>query len=192
MRYSILASVHVEPGDIVFFKGTALISRAIRWLSRSWGEAKTETNHVGIITSPVRLPLPLAFVTEALHRVQTHLLWNAYANTGTEVSVYRAKNLTKRVRNRLAVKARMHEGLRYGYFKIFLHYLDARLLNGLFFFRRLAFLKKRPICSYLVAAVYAELGLNFNVDSFQAQPDDIWDHVVNSDHYERVLPWVTL
>ena len=43
-----------------------------------------------------------------------------------------------------------------------------------------------------MAAVYAELGLNFGVGAFQAQPDDIYDYVVNSDNYMRVLPWVEL
>ena len=189
---SLASRVRVEPGDIVFFKGTAWISKAIRWLSRSWGEAKTETNHVGIITSPVRVPLQLAYVTEALQRVQTHLLWDHYAGTHTRVAIYRPVNLHRSERQHLGTLARSYEGLRYGYLKILLHYLDARLLNGLYAFRRLAFIKKRPICSYLVAAVYSELGLDFGVEPFQAQPDDIWDYVTQSDNYERVLPFVEL
>ena len=185
--------VEVEPGDIVFTKGRSLISRAIRWLSRSWGEKKTEANHVGIITSPVRLPIHLAQITEALHRVRTHLLWDRYAGTGTRISIYRAKNLPRQERNYLGTLARTYTGLRYGYLKILLHYLDARLLNGMYFFRRLAFLKNFPICSYLVAAVYSELGLDFGVKLYEAQPDDIWDFVTtNPDKYQRVLPWTTL
>ena len=189
---SLATSVRVEPGDIVFFKGTGWISRAIRWLSQSWGEAKTEANHVGIISSPVRVPLHLSYVTEALHRVQTHLLWVRYAGTKTHIAIYRPINLGSPERQYMGRMERTYTGRRYGYLKILLHYLDARLLNGLYFFRRLAFMKQYPICSYLVAAVYAELGLNFGVGAFQAQPDDIYDFVVSSDKYKRVLPWVTL
>jgi hypothetical protein len=190
---NLIRRVEVQPGDIVFVKGTAWISRAIRWLSRSWGEAKTEANHVGVITSPVRVPLHLANVTEALHKVRTHSLWDKYAGSGSKIAIYRSSNLGVSERRYLATLARNYTGLRYGYLKIVLHYLDARLLNGMFFFRRLAFLKKFPICSYLVAAVYSELGLDFGVGAFEAQPDDIWDFVTsNPDKYRRVLPWTTL
>jgi hypothetical protein len=50
----------------------------------------------------------------------------------------------------------------------------------------MAFMPKRPICSHLVAEVYSAVGLDFGVKPYEAQPDDIWDYVQNSDNYEII------
>jgi len=76
--------------------------------------------------------------------------------------------------------------MKYGWAKIALHMADRVLTNGSYVFRRLAFMPKRPICSHLVAQVYSDSGLDFGVAPYEAQPDDIWDYVMNSDNYKII------
>ncbi len=60
--------------------------------------------------------------------------------------------------------------------------------QGAYVFRRLAFMKRYPICSWLVAHSSNEVGKHFDVDAGAATPDDIWDFCVgNPDKYRTVL-----
>lgn len=180
-----IPSVQLFPGDIVLVRGNSWFSRAIRWASRSWGEAKTIVNHSGLITGGGNLHD--AIISEARWRYKVHNFYLAYHNTNQQVAIYRPKNLGFSFRVEIADRAASFRHRRYGWLKIALHAAD-KLLNGAYFFRRLAFLPNRPICSYAVAKAYADFGLNFGVEPYQAQPDDIWDFVINSDEYECILP----
>lgn len=171
--------------DIVLVRGTGIISRLIRWFSRHWGESKTMVNHVGIITSGGSILD--AQIGEARWRFLVHNFFDAYACTHQQVAIYRPKNLGFSLRAEIADRARSYRNQRYGWLKIALHAAD-KLLNGAYFFRRLAFLPNRPICSHAVARAYGDFGLNFGVSPYEAQPDDIWDFVINSDEYECILP----
>ena len=171
--------------DIVLTRGTGIISRLIRWFSRHWGESKTMVNHVGVITSSGNFRS--AYIGEARWRFLHHNFFRAYHGTGQQVAIYRPKNLGFSLRAEIADRAASFKHRRYGWLKIALHAAD-KLLNGAYFFRRLAFLPNRPICSYAVARAYADYGLNFGVSPYEAQPDDIWDFVINSDEYECILP----
>lgn len=178
-------SIRLEPGDLVLTRGTGIISRLIRWFSQSWGESKTMVNHVGVISQGG--PIWYAVVAEARWSYLVHRLFPAYADTNQAVAIYRARNVKPTTRSRIATRAASFEGTRYGWTKIVLHAAD-KLLNGAYFFRRLAFLPNRPICSYAAACAYADYGFSFGVKPYRAQPDDIWDYVVNSDNYTCVRP----
>lgn len=179
------AGIRLQPGDIVFTRGKSLLSRLIRWGSQSIGESKTEVNHVGIITGYGSLLTTQ--VTEALWRVRTHRLWDKYAGTNTEVAVFRANNLELAERVSIARIALNFTDRKYGWWKLILHFAD-KALNGAYFFRRLASIKKYPICSFLVAEAYGRRGYDFGVEVGEAQPDDIWDYCVNSDNYDQIRP----
>jgi len=175
----------LQPGDLVFTRGPGFISAAIRWASRNFGEAKTEVNHVGVISRGGSIRK--AEISEARWRYLVHNLWNAYVNTGHQVAIFRAVNISPATRLCIAKRAARLKDTKYGWAKIVLHALD-KFLNGAYFFRRLAFLPNRPICSYAAAKSYADYGFSFGVPAYRAQPDDIWDYVVNSDNYECIRP----
>lgn len=177
--------LRLEPADIVLVHGHGIIQSLIRFFSRSWGEKKTVINHVGMITEGG--PIWLAKIAEARWRYLVHRLFPAYVDSNQAVAIYRPKNIPLATRSRIATRAASFEGTRYGWTKIVLHALD-KLLNGAYFFRRLTCLPNRPICSYAVAVAYADYGFSFGVKSYRAQPDDIWDYVVNSDNYICVRP----
>ena len=172
------------PGDIVLVRGTVIISRLIRWFSQSWGESKTIVNHVGVITRGG--DIRSAWLAEARWRYLVHNLYFAYHGTKQQVAIYRPTRLSYHLRADIAWSAERLRHAKYGWLKIALHAAD-KFLNGAYFFRRLAFLPNRPICSHAVAQAYADFSLNFGVEPYEAQPDDIWDFVVNSDEYKCIL-----
>lgn len=179
------SSYYLEPGDIVLTRGTGFISAAIRWASRSWGEAKTIANHVGVIVEGGSLRT--AVIAEARWTYKVHRLWDAYVNTGHQVAIFRAKNLHPATRLKIAERAASFQNTKYGWAKIGLHLLD-KFIGGKYFFRRLARLPNRPICSYAAAVAYADYGFAFGVKPYAAQPDDIWDYVSTSDNYIKIRP----
>lgn len=179
------AAIRLQPGDIVFTAGDSVLSRLIRWASRVGGESKTEVNHVGIITGYGSLLT--AQVTEALWRVRTRFLWDGYGNKRVRVAIARPTNIELPVRVSIARIALNYSGRSYGWWKLVLH-LGDKLIGGRYFFRRLARIKKYPICSYLVAEAYGRKGYDFGVKVGEAQPDDIWDYCVASPNYKFVRP----
>lgn len=177
------AKIRLQPGDIVFTAGQGLLSRLIRWASQHLYESKTQVNHVGIITGYGSLLT--AQVTEALWRVRTHRLWARYGNSRTQVAIFRPVNIDLAQRVSIARVALSYSGRKYGWWKIALHFGD-KLLGGPYFFRRLAFLKKYPICSFVVADAFASRGYTFGVETGEAQPDDIWDFCLSSGDYKLI------
>ena len=179
------SSLQVNPGDIVFTAGRSLLSRLIRWASRGIGETRTHANHVGIITGYGSLLT--AQVTEALWRVRTHCLWDRYAGSGHKVCIVRPLNVQEHELKHISRVARGYTGRKYGWWKIGLHFGD-KLLGGAYFFRRIAFIRKYPICSFVVADAYGTQGYDFGCKVGEAQPDDIWDYVMRSDNYVVIRP----
>lgn len=177
------------PGDIVFTKGSSLLSKAIRFCTRTFGEPRTRVNHVGIVVTEARAKH--AHIVEALTSVVEHPLWD-YAEVGDRVSVYRCTELTENQRKMLAIYARQYKGKKYGYTKIAAHFLDWLLL-GSYAFRRLTDSDDYPICSWVVAKCYSKLGLDFGVAPGAATPDDIDDYVRrHPKKYTEILSLETL
>jgi len=168
--------------DIFFTHGEGALSKAIRWFSRSPGEAKTETNHVGIVVDDGTLEN--AGVVEALSHVRYGTLPARYRGKRDTVSVWRPANLTKKERAAIVSKARGYIGRDYGWLKLGLHALGLQ---------RFAKLDKWPICSYLVGKAYGVVGKEFGRDGNELTPDDILDFCqANPDKYTEVMPWTQL
>lgn len=181
--------VVLKPADIVFTRSTHKLGGIIRRLTRSRGESKTETNHVGIVV--LEGTEQTATIVEALWSVKRHTLGASYGGSRDEVAVYRPINLTARDRRTIVATAEKYVGKPYGPLKLVLHALDAPFGTNLF--RRLAVLDGFPICSYVVAAAYAKAGYHFGVSTKAAQPDDIWDFCDRrDDRYRLMRKWGTI
>ena len=183
-------SEYLKPADIVLTRGRGLVSRLIRLCTRRIGESRTKVNHVGVVVQ--RGLLRDAVIVEALSRVVEHRLAEQYGDGRSDVAVYRCRPLTELQRLAVAEAARDYVGRRYGYLKIALHSLDW-LLQGAYVFRRLGRMDRYPICSWLVAHVYARVYLperqSFGVKPGAATPDDIWDHISSCpNEWECVRP----
>lgn len=180
-------SIQYQSADIFLTKGQGLISRCIRFFSRSIGEKRTQVNHVGIVVTPGAMHT--AEVVEALSDVQRHTLWKNYGPPRNDyVSVYRPLNLDSAEKEHITNVAAAQVGRSYGYVKIIAHFLDWLLL-GAYVFRRLTQDTEYPICSWLVAHAYAAVGKNFGVAPGAAQPDDIWDFVTGHPQiYQCIQP----
>jgi hypothetical protein len=175
----------LRSADIVMVRGEGWFSKGIRWASRGVGEARTEVSHVGQVVIPGGLYD--AMVAEALGSGVRIRPLGAYAGKKSSVAIYRPHNITLDQSRTITRAALEHAGDKYGWGKIALQLLDSKLLRGSYFFRRLARIEKRPICSYLVAMTFAEAGLDFGVEPRMAQPDDIWDFCVReTDKYVMV------
>ncbi len=174
----------LQPGDIFLTRGASLISRLIRFFTRSRGESRTLVNHVGIVVEGG--DVSRAVVVEALRVVTRRGLADGYAGTGTSVAVFRPINLTSQETDVIVQAAERYVGRKYGYVKIVAHALDW-MLNGVYLFRRLIGSDEYPICSWVVAHAYAKAGKTFGVEPGAASPDDICDFVTeNPDKYVQV------
>ncbi len=175
--------------DVLVFHGGSFVSKSIRTLTRSRGEAKSWANHVGFIVESG--DFYDAVVQEAVGSVVRRNL-TAYheLKKPTSVRVYRATALTNIERIEILRSASTTVGRQYGYGKIALHMLDAgvsRLFrHDVKLFRRFAF-SKMPICSWDVTYHFQNGGKSFGVDVDLATPDDIADFCQRrSDHYTLV------
>lgn len=162
-------------GDVVLFRGDSIVSRLIRWGSRSWGEPPSVVNHVGIM-------IGFKEIVEASDRTKRHKFLRPPKNCW----VYRNKRLSPADRQLLREKALKYVGTKYGRLKIVAHTLDRLLFFNRYVARRLCFMDSYPICSWLVANCYDVLGIDFGVDAGEATPDDIWDYIVNNSEWFEV------
>lgn len=182
--------LQLEPGDIVLTRGPGLLGRAIRFFTRRVGEGKTRVNHVGIVVSGGALAT--AVMVEALTTVKRHRLVDEYGGSREQVAIFRPLRLAPEELRRVVAAANGYVGRTYGYLKIVLHALDG-LLQGAYVFRRLGRMDRYPICSWLVAHAFGEVGVHFGVAPGAATPDDIWDHVTSRrDEFALVRPLGTV
>ncbi len=124
-----------------------------------------------------------AVVVEALSKVREHKLWDQYRSPKkNHVSVYRSKNVSPEETEIIVATAKRQINKTYGYGKIVAHFLDW-CFSGIYFFRWFARNGKYPICSWLVAHAYYEVGYDFGVPAEAANPDDIWDFVNDHPNY---------
>jgi hypothetical protein len=170
------------PGDIVLTTGGGWISKLIRKFTRTKGEGKTRYNHVGIVVKPGTIDT--AIIVEALHRVRRHTIASNYGKPGAGwVAVWGPPKIwTERTVAKVVKDAESYTGKKYGYLKIGLHaldyYLGKILRKEVFLFRRIGFMDRYPICSWLVAHAYDTIGYRFQGKHPDVvQPDDIGDHV---------------
>lgn len=165
----------LQPADIVLTRGDGLFSRLIRTGSRTWGESRTQVNHVGAVVFPGGIHT--AEIIEALSRVQRHALWDQYGPPARDqVAVFRPDCLSSSERSAVVRHLLDYEGRVYGWGKIASHLVDW-CLGGAYLARRLTNDDRYPICSWVVAQAYHRgAGVTFGVAPGAAQPDDIWDY----------------
>jgi len=197
-------------GDLVFVEGSGWLSKAIRRFTRLPAEPPTRANHVGMIVRGGQGSG--AHLLEALVRVRECPLGEAYGGTKARISIFRPKQLPPRAQAELVRAALAYKGRRYGVLKIPLYALDfalswalypahltARALSAqeldrraldVYLFRRLANGDRFPVCSRLVAHVFASIGFDFGVPWRAASPDDIFDFCRSEPtRYRCVVPW---
>lgn len=171
-----------DAGDIILTGGEAWISRMIRWATRSKKEKETIKNHVGVGVNSESY-------VEALWTTKRNK-FDDLLSTNTNIEIWRNIKLSNEDKYRIKIKALEYVGAIYGPFKIILHFLDSILEKifgkDIFIFRRLAFIKRFPICSWVVAFAYDRVGYNFGVDKRFATPDCIHDYLVKSDDWKIV------
>ncbi len=173
----------IKSGDIVFTRGKGILSKGIRWASRSIGEKRTVANHIGQIVRDGNLAT--ALIAEARAHFLVHAL-SVYYDRDDQVAIFRPLNVPQQDLDRISIEAISHKGESYGYLKIGLHLID-KLFNGAYVARRLGGVDRWPICSYRVARSWATCGYDFGVNPKEAQPDDIWDFIqAHKDKYDCV------
>lgn len=153
------------------------------------GEEPSYANHVGGFVDGEN-------VVEALLKVRHHHI----SFVKPPYQVWRYMPATDLVREYIAEEALSYVGNVYGWWKLLAHAGDWALTWGLhmltkgwwtkelFMIRRLFFLDKRPICSWVWAQAYAR-AINYSfgtADPRWTTPDQMHDHVINSDHWEMV------
>ncbi|MCD6579259.1 hypothetical protein J7L48_07265 [bacterium] len=142
-----------------------------------------------------------AIVVEALCKVMRHKFWFQYGSPKKDlVAVYRATNLTVEQIKDIVAETEKQVGKKYDFRMIAAHFKDwllGRMVGWLFgwqfsdvyLLRRLIPGNKYPICSWVVADAFAEVGKDFGVKVGVATPDDIWDFVVkNTNKYKEIHP----
>ena len=172
------------PADVVVTHEKAWFSKLIRWGEQHTGEEPTWASHVGN-------GLDGEYFIEALSHVVKTTWDNLLSRPADSYQVWRKMDLTDAQRGAVAEVALGYVGLKYGWVKIGLHCGDC-LLGKIFccdvyFFRRLAFLDKYPICSWETSfSFFKAIKYKFGVEPEYATPDHIHDWV--SKHPEE--SWV--
>lgn len=170
--------MRLHAGDVFLTHGRSLLGSLIRRFEQEKGEAKSNVNHVGLITragwycSDVRTQLrPQAQSTEALWRVRCGNFPELYRDYKGAFSIWRPR-FTTRVDDALLEKyTKKYCGKRYGWWKLIFH---AFKIEGLLRIR------KRPICSSLVGDVYETVyRYQFGKPGLQLDPDDIEDWILS-------------
>ena len=176
----------LEPGDIILTQGNSWLSRMIRRFERAPGEGPALVNHAGIcVCSP-------DIIVEALEHVERHSYITKYVGSGHKMMVFRPRDLNP-VDQRILIHAAEHYiGDSYGWWKLLGHlgdaWLSSKVGREIYLLRRLFFLDRYPICSYLVAQAESRIGRDFGVPANEADPDDIYDYCVgHPEKYELVF-----
>jgi len=185
-----LAAIQLQPADLIFTRGDSVVGTLIRSFTTEQGEKRSVVNHVaGVVHGG---DLKSAIICEALHRVTVRGLWQGYADTGTELTIWRCNSLSQHAREAIAVNASGRKGQKYGYIKILFEAGDFWLTKvrgkKTRFFRRFGFIDSMPICSRLWAEEYEKVGIALGGPAREMDPDDMHDWVKQSPAWEKILP----
>lgn len=177
-------NIKFKPGDIILTHGDWWISKSIRWMTKGKKEDKTIKNHAGIGINK---------------DTYVEALWTTKRNTydyllnlnDTNIEIWRNETFTDEELEKISLKAVEYVGSVYGVSKIALHALDGLLSklfrDDIYLFRRLGFIKRYPICSWVVAYAYDEIGYIFNnKDPKFVTPDCLHDHLVKDPNWKIV------
>lgn len=171
-----------KSGDIILTAGDAWISKLIRWATRYRGEKRTIKNHVGIGVDD-------KYYVEALWTTKRNK-YEDLLKQNKKLEIWRNVNLDDEEAYILKLKALEYVGSIYGPHKILLHFLDALLEKlfgkNIYLFRRIGFINRFPICSWVVSFVYSEINYSFGIDKRFATPDCIHDYLVKNNNWKLV------
>ena len=161
------------PGDLIFVRSSTILGSIIRWFTRSKNEEKTYANHVaGMGFSGILIEALITVVSSSF------LEWKKYNH---RFEIWRNKDLSDSTRAVIAHYVDQQIGRKYGFLKLGLHAGDAILAkllgNNPYFFRRLAFVNRYPICSWLWAYAYFKGGIKLGGSPNSLSPDDMYDYV---------------
>ena len=170
------------PADLIFTHSDRTLGKLIQWAERASHEIPTYANHVAIINENLS-------VVEALNHVKC-TPWPEWVGNSDNFQIWRLKSLNPVLRNQICVKANSYIGRDYGYLKLLAHFGDG-LFRKLFdkevyFFRRLAFMDKYPICSWVASFAYASAGIKFGCAPEFADPDMMCDFVQGQKQWSKV------
>ena len=172
-----------QPGDIYFTRGSNLLGKLIRWAERSKDEEKTWANHVGVVTTPGWMVPPetdkphlFAWVSEAFWHIGHHEWWNRHKeNENYSVMVFRPRHMTNEQVEMVVNDALSRTGNRYAWWRI-PGFLVEKLSFGKMKVSKLFFMKNRNVCSNHVALAFDEIGIRFEEEPLELDPDDMFDY----------------
>jgi hypothetical protein len=174
-----------EPCDIVLTSGVGWLSDTIRKVTQSKGEPPSLVSHAGLIVKGGTAGS--AILQEAAGRVRRGTLRDLYGGKPDLVSVWRPNFLSLRDKDKILASANESNGRGYGWGKIVLFLLDAKLLKGSYGFRRLG-MSRLPFCTYDLAVHFMSAGYSLGVRRpCELDPDSLWDYLWdNGDKFELV------
>jgi hypothetical protein len=182
------------PGDIVLGKPESKMGWGVVLFEGLFGDP-ADFSHVGMVTREGVIgasnPLEQPWVTEALMKVECEPFSKNWS--GRKYTIYRPVYASSVDRVCMAEKAEEYVGRPYGWWKLLLIAIDARISQkrkkDTRIFSRLLHRESEPICSFLVQDVFYDcVNEDFGVPEYTAMPDDIGDACEASpDRYERVV-----
>jgi hypothetical protein len=171
--------ISAEKGDVILFRGNALLSKLIRRFSTTPSDKlPTIFNHVGIAVGTYSM-------VEAMSKVVVSSIARRATEEGQQVMIARLVGTVLTERDSLSFWATNQVGRKYGWVKVIEHLGDYWLskMRGkdVYFFRRLHGTGRYPICSWLVGFDYFKNVGHFRFNGIQPEyctPDDIGDDIL--------------
>lgn len=175
----------LKPCDLVITSGVGWLSDTIRAVTQSKGEPPSVVSHAGLIVTSG--DEDTAILQEAVGRVRRGTLRKLYGGKPDLVSVWRPLNLSQIDVDTILRSADRTNGKGYGWGKIILFLMDAKLLGGRYGFRRLG-LTRMPFCTFDVATHFMRAGYSFGVrHPDELDPDTLWDFAVEHDDKYKMI-----
>ena len=167
--------VEIFQGDILAVRGSGWLSDGIARAEYGDKLGKVEprfsATHVGLFLAPGN-DTSIAIDIEALNRVKTNVLRTSTASV-IHAYVLHDISLTDIQRSTLLEVACSFSAADYGYLDLGAQWLDATFKTNWWTGWLTSYLAHRPICSYVVAAAYAAIRLDFGVADSSCRPSDI-------------------
>ena len=168
----------IAPCDIFLIRDENLIGRLVRLFESDPDKSNISVSHTGLFVGET-CGITEAICIETRNVVKLAKFFQEYHNKNKLVAIYRPLNLTSLESSLIIRKAQTFVGHKYGYLKILTHFLDY-FLNGKVFFRKLCKDDTTPICSWVVARSFEAICLDFGVESYAANPENIYDFCKNN------------
>jgi hypothetical protein len=167
-----MSEIQLLPADSISVHSRSLLGWLIRKAETGPKEGRAYANHSANITFE-------RCVTEALWHV-TKSSFDPWLQKHTDFEIWRHTGLTPEQRETVARKAESYIGRQYGWWKLLIHLLDAFLTflrrKETYFFRRMMFYDRYPICSWVEAYAYKAVQIDFGCAPNAADPDVIQDY----------------